>query len=56
MGTQQQNIPQSSDMCACGHEREAHEHYRRGTECAICDIRDCSSFTAVSVPVYSKTP
>ncbi len=42
-------------MCACGHHREAHEHYRRGTECAICDVRACSSFTAVSVPEYSRT-
>jgi hypothetical protein len=23
--------------CSCGHERRAHEHYRRGTDCALCD-------------------
>ena len=23
--------------CRCGHDREAHEHYRRGSECALCD-------------------
>lgn len=25
-----------SGRCRCGHEREAHEHYRLGTECALC--------------------
>lgn len=23
--------------CRCGHARELHEHYRRGTDCASCD-------------------
>lgn len=23
--------------CACGHEHAAHTHYRRGSECALCD-------------------
>ena len=47
MGIARNKAPHSSsDVCACGHAREAHEHYRRGTECSICDIRDCSSFTA----------
>ena len=23
-------------VCRCGHPRDAHEHYRRGTECALC--------------------
>jgi hypothetical protein len=22
--------------CTCGHGRTAHEHYRRGTDCALC--------------------
>jgi hypothetical protein len=22
--------------CTCGHPREAHEHYRRGTDCSAC--------------------
>lgn len=22
--------------CSCGHVRAAHEHYRRGTDCALC--------------------
>lgn len=43
-----------SDQCQCGHDRDAHEHYRRGTECSLCDIRQCAQFQAVSVPQYSK--
>jgi hypothetical protein len=30
-----------TDICACGHERDLHEHYRRGTDCALCD---CTAF------------
>jgi hypothetical protein len=24
-------------ICTCGHPRGAHRHYRRGTDCALCD-------------------
>lgn len=24
-------------VCACGHTREAHEHYRPGSDCGLCD-------------------
>ena len=27
----------SKQLCACGHVKKAHLHYRRGTECALCD-------------------
>ena len=23
--------------CGCGHAKPAHEHYRRGSDCAFCD-------------------
>ncbi len=23
--------------CGCGHGKRAHEHYRRGSDCAFCD-------------------
>jgi len=29
--------------CTCGHGAAAHEHYRRGTDCALCT---CSKFRA----------
>jgi hypothetical protein len=27
--------------CTCGHGKKAHEHYRRGTDCALCS---CARF------------
>jgi hypothetical protein len=24
-------------VCRCGHDRKAHDHYRRGSDCALCD-------------------
>ena len=23
-------------VCVCGHERVAHRHYRKGTDCGLC--------------------
>ncbi len=23
--------------CSCGHGKQAHEHYRAGSDCALCD-------------------
>ena len=23
--------------CSCGHGKRAHEHYRKGSDCALCD-------------------
>jgi hypothetical protein len=31
-------------ICRCGHERAAHEHYRAGSDCALC--ADCPRFRA----------
>jgi hypothetical protein len=25
--------------CSCGHGKQAHEHYRRGSDCALCPCR-----------------
>ena len=33
--------------CSCGHERVAHEHYRAGTDCALCE---CARFARSSGP------
>lgn len=35
--------PAAVDLCRCGHEREAHEHYRPGTDCGACGT-DCGAF------------
>jgi|1186.fasta_scaffold238226_1 hypothetical protein len=29
-------VPVAGRACACGHGKQAHEHYRRGTDCALC--------------------
>ena len=34
--------------CVCGHPREAHEHYRSGTDCALCGRARCHRFRAAS--------
>ncbi|MCU7727371.1 hypothetical protein ODJ79_26875 [Actinoplanes sp. KI2] len=31
-------------VCVCGHPRAAHEHHRRGTDCALCDPGACVRF------------
>lgn|GEM_PF-1995902 len=54
MGISKKTVPQANDMCACGHPFEAHEHYRKGTECSICDVRTCSAFSAATVSEFSK--
>ena len=28
--------PPAAASCGCGHGRTAHEHYRRGSDCAFC--------------------
>ena len=35
--------PRDPKPCRCGHQRQAHEHYRRGTDCALCP---CQRFRA----------
>jgi len=35
-------VPNS--LCVCGHARDAHEHYRRGTDCATCGPERCPKF------------
>ena len=30
--------------CGCGHSKAAHQHYRRGTECAHCAVDTCRRY------------
>jgi hypothetical protein len=32
------------EPCVCGHARDAHEHYRPGTDCGACGVRDCADY------------
>lgn len=34
----------SNEICQCGHARTAHEHYRPGTDCALCGVEVCRSY------------
>ncbi len=33
-----------SPACRCSHARQAHEHYRRGSDCAFCGPQTCGRF------------
>lgn len=35
--------PVAVDLCRCGHERDAHDHYRAGTDCGVCGT-SCRAF------------
>ncbi len=34
----------ASSICACGHARDAHVHYRPGSDCALCESDVCVAF------------
>ena len=44
--------PRDPKPCRCGHQRQAHEHYRRGTDCALCP---CQRFRASAKPAKGTT-
>jgi hypothetical protein len=35
--TRPQTAAEAAMACRCGHVRGTHEHYRRGSDCAVCD-------------------
>ena len=40
---------QSRPTCRCGHPYTAHEHYRPGTECALCQDGGCARYRPAGV-------
>lgn len=40
------DVAVSATSCLCGHEAEAHEHWRRGSDCGVCGPATC--------PVYRR--
>ncbi len=36
----------SGATCLCGHTRDVHEHYRPGSDCAVCGHPGCVKFRA----------
>ena len=39
------------DECRCGHAFAAHEHFRRGTECVLCEPGACLRYRRVGLLV-----
>lgn len=35
---------ETKDACVCGHDKEAHEHFRSGTECSLCPDHGCEKY------------
>ena len=35
--TRPQSPAEEAKACRCGHVQGTHEHYRRGSDCAVCD-------------------
>lgn len=33
-------------LCRCGHDTEAHEHFRSGSDCGACGAAKCARFRA----------
>jgi hypothetical protein len=33
-----------AELCVCGHPRRAHEHYRAGSDCSLCEHAGCPRF------------
>ncbi len=36
--------PTPEEPCLCGHAADAHEHYRDGSDCALCPSGNCLRF------------
>lgn len=41
-------VSDDSTPCVCGHTKAAHEHYRRGSDCALCGAATCGRFRPAS--------
>lgn len=37
--------------CACGHGKDAHEHYRPGSDCGACGAQVCEEYRKLGGPV-----
>ena len=41
-------VHNTGQTCVCGHGREPHEHYRRGSDCSLCPPLACRRFRPAS--------
>jgi hypothetical protein len=42
-------VRENSKACNCGHEGVAHEHYRRGSDCAFRDVCGCVRYRSPGI-------
>jgi hypothetical protein len=40
------STPVAGTACRCGHDAEAHEHFRAGSDCGLCGRQGCGRFAA----------
>ena len=43
----------AEELCRCGHTLQAHTHYRRGLDCALCPDLGCPRFRSVRLRTRS---
>ncbi len=41
-------MPAQVAVCRCGHTSDAHEHLRKGSDCALCAAGECPRFSPVA--------
>jgi hypothetical protein len=51
-----EDIAQPVEPCMCGHAKAAHEHYRAGSDCALCTKDGCQKFRAATELAVENTP
>lgn len=39
------------EPCVCGHPKDAHDHYRPGTDCGVCGAVQCGEYRLDGGPV-----
>jgi len=45
-------LPRPARVCACGHDKAAHTHYRPGQDCALCD---CARWRRAVLRLFART-
>ena len=39
-----EDVARTEPVCKCGHSRGSHLHYRKGTDCGVCQNGECTRF------------
>jgi hypothetical protein len=46
--------PRAPQSCACGHDKDAHKHWRPGSDCGACGADLCDRFHPVDMPAVCR--